>query len=526
MSVDTVFLYHERTKHHFRRYAASLGFLDWDTQPDPFRVFDGARPIPLARALSTERFSFDDLHVPDVRSPAALDADSIADFLRHSLAISAWKAAGRTRWALRVNPSSGNLHPTEGYLVLPETAGISDRPGVYHYRSDEHALEERAVLAEWPFGPGFLVGLSSIHWREAWKYGERAFRYCQHDAGHALCALRFAAALLGWRLTLLAGWPSERIGALLGLDRGVDFPQPREREEPELLAVVTPGPPGGEPAPGVPAAGWRGRANLLSPGHVDWEVIDEVAAASRTPGFPAVPAAGRAEPSRSGRPARDAREVIRTRRSAQAFDPDATMARDAFLRILGRTLPGAHAPFDALPAPPRIHLALFVHGVRDVAPGIYLLPRDPGTLPRLRAALRDDFRFAPVASDPPLLLLREGDVRDLARTLSCMQDIAGDSFFSLGMLADFEGPIRAEGGGAYRRLFQEAGLVGQVLYLEAEAEGVRGTGIGCYFDDPVHEVLGLSGRQFQSLYHFTVGAPVEDSRLTTLPAYGPGPRRA
>jgi len=37
--------------------------------------------------------------------------------------------------------------------------------------------------------PGFiLLGLSSIHWREAWKYGERAFRYCQHDIGHAIAS--------------------------------------------------------------------------------------------------------------------------------------------------------------------------------------------------------------------------------------------------------------------------------------------------------------------------------------------------
>jgi hypothetical protein len=35
---------------------------------------------------------------------------------------------------------------------------------------------------------------------------------------------------------------------------------------------------------------------------------------------------------------------------------------------------------------------------------------------------------------------------------------------------------------------------------------VRGTGIGCYFDDPVHQVFGLQGLAFQSLYHFTVGA--------------------
>jgi len=27
-------------------------------------------------------------------------------------------------------------------------------------------------------------------------------------------------------------------------------------------------------------------------------------------------------------------------------------------------------------------------------------------------------------------------------------------------------------------------MIGQVLYLEAEAQGVRATGIGCFFDDP------------------------------------------
>ena len=64
-----------------------------------------------------------------------------------------------------------------------------------------------------------------------------------------------------------------------------------------------------------------------------------------------------------------------------------------------------------------------------------------------------------------------------------------------------------------------AGLVGQVLYLEAEEASIRSTGIGCYFDDPVHEVFGIFSRDRQSFYHFTVGGPVEDKRLTTLPAY-------
>ena len=54
------------------------------------------------------------------------------------MGLSAWKQYGASRWALRVNPSSGNLHPTEAWIV---------RDGrVCHYAPREHALEERCVL--------------------------------------------------------------------------------------------------------------------------------------------------------------------------------------------------------------------------------------------------------------------------------------------------------------------------------------------------------------------------------------------
>jgi hypothetical protein len=50
--------------------------------------------------------------------------------------------------------------------------------------------------------------------------------------------------------------------------------------------------------------------------------------------------------------------------------------------------------------------------------------------------------------------------------------------------------------------------------------GIRATGIGCYFDEPVHEVFGIRTEGFRSLYHFTFGGPVEDPRLQSHPAYG------
>ena len=159
--------------------------------------------------------------------------------------------------------------------------------------------------------------------------------------------------------------------------------------------------------------------------------------------------------------------------------------------MLARVMPRADrdlcqrpTPWDALPWGPTIHLALFVHRVNGLAPGLYMLVRDPAKVGSLRRATHQQFAWTspPCCSeDLPLFLLQEGDARQLAAQVSCHQHIAGDSAFSLGMIAEFESSLRRNGPWFYRRLFWETGVIGQVLYLEAEATGVRATGIGCFF---------------------------------------------
>jgi hypothetical protein len=160
--------------------------------------------------------------------------------------------------------------------------------------------------------------------------------------------------------------------------------------------------------------------------------------------------------------------------------------------------------------------------VDGLTPGLYFLVRDTRKLPFIQQAMNSELTWtiAPgCPNDLSLYWLLDGDARKLAVQVSCHQDIAGDSAFSFGMLAEFEGALRARGAWWYPRMFWEAGLLGQVLYLEAEAAGVRATGIGCFFDDPVHEIIAVKELAMQSLYHFTIGGPVEDRRLRTLPPY-------
>jgi hypothetical protein len=216
--------------------------------------------------------------------------------------------------------------------------------------------------------------------------------------------------------------------------------------------------------------------------------------------------------------------LIRQRRSCQALDGQTAVAADAFYRMLDHLLPRpAVPPWDVLSWSPQLHPAIMVHRVIGLSPGLYLLERNAGIHDRLRGALKPAFLWERTASCPEhlrLYCLMRGDLQRTAQMVSCHQDIAADGAFSLGMIADFAQTIRGHGAWWYRRLFWEAGVLGQVLYLEAEAAGVRGTGIGCYFDDAFHDLLGLTGNEFQDLYHFTVGGPIEDHRLMTISPYG------
>jgi SagB-type dehydrogenase family enzyme len=556
--IDCVIRYHVQTKHHFNRYARALGYLDWANQPDPFRRFEGA-PLVSLPLLSPDEDpvspAYEAIYQPGAVACQPVNVRSLSRFFEFALALSAWKKAGESEWALRSNPSSGNLHPTEGYLVVPQIDGLDLKPGLYHYAPKEHGLELRAefsveqvtcLLA--PFPPGaFLFGVTSVHWREAWKYGERAFRYCNHDAGHAIGTARIAAATLGWNMVLLDGVEQNTVALLLGTHRTDDF-QDVEPEHPDCLAVMWP-PENVKRNDGTmplflesaavkdlaECTTWHGKANCLSRDHgVHWDIIDEVAHASWKASSeqcllscsPSVANDASRETNDAGL---SAGQIIRQRRSAVSFDGKTSISSSTFFRMMQMVMPRSDRPqlerpmpWDVWPHDPTIHLLIFVHRVNSLKPGLYFLVRDPQKLLFIQQSMNPELTWTPAPGCPedlPLYWLLEGDAKKLAAQVSCHQDIAGDSAFSFGMLAEFEGRLREGGAWWYPRLFWESGLLGQVLYLEAEAAGVRATGIGCFFDDPVHEVVAVKGLSLQSLYHFTIGGAVEDGRLMTLPAY-------
>lgn len=570
--IAQVLKYHNQTKHFFTNYARGPHGLDWANQPNPFRRYVSSPLLSLLHFPVENNQDSTSVSAPlyhslfnSLPSPKPISKSSISQLFYDSLALSAWKTTGFSTWSLRVNPSSGNLHPTEAYIISPAVDSVCDSAFVAHYAPKEHSLELRAKIPD-TFLPSFfpsnafLIGVSSIFWREAWKYGERAFRYCNHDVGHAIAAISLAAAELGWDVKLLDGLGSKELERLMGLgiyqgfripDKPIKGKFPEiEFEHPDCVLVVFPN---GvidfnvnykELSLAIMEFGnleWIGNPNSLSKKHVCWDVIYTTAEAVKKPlkiddRFLVDKFQSSGVCSEGSYKGFSAREIIRKRRSAVDMDGVTQIERDTFYQIMLHCLPSGCGsgekqkrqlalPFRALSWDAEVHAVLFVHRVVGLPKGLYFLVRNEDHLDELKKSTRAEFKWEKPEGCPvdlPLYELARGDCQQIAKQLSCHQDIASDGCFSLGMVAHFEPTLHSKGAWMYPRLFWETGVLGQVLYLEAHAVGISATGIGCFFDDPVHENLGLRGSNFQSLYHFTVGGPVLDKRIMNLPAY-PGP---
>ncbi len=535
-----VFHYHQQAKHAFHRSADGPGYLDWKNQPDPFQRYHGSQLISLPLDTDIAPSLYDSLYYPDNNLTQAFNLKTISSLFRHSMALSAWKQAGESRWALRVNPSSGNLHPTEVYLLSPAIDNFSSTPLIAHYAPQEHGLETRCVLTNpiWKLltedysEPVLFIGISSIYWREAWKYGTRAFRYCHLDVGHALAAISLSAASLGWHCQILENCSTRQLRMLLGLPDN----HKNETEQPDCLIAITqtkikypvlslPD----QAIQQIALCDWQGEANVLSSTSVCWDVINTIAITCEKPTTQLSVANRDIHKEIMRQHAHltvNAQQLIQQRRSAVAMDKQTYIQAEQFYQLISRLMPEqVETPFNLLISAARVQLIFFVHRVEGIKPGVYCLVRDSEILTELKQLMNEQFvwqKLKTCSEKLPLFCLLEGDAKLLSQKLSCQQEIASDGCFSMVMLSQFKKTLQNTGAWLYPQLYWECGMIGQVLYLEAEAMNIQGTGIGCFFDDPVHEFLGLQNMNFQTLYHFTVGGAIHDDRVLTLPAYGTG----
>jgi SagB-type dehydrogenase family enzyme len=486
--------YHEATKHSVESLMRVRRALDWANMPDPFRHYEGVPvldlpadpPMPSIPALELLQGVYGASRVGD--GPAFL-----SQLLFYSAAISASKRVPSTgdTYALRVNPSSGNLHPTEFHFVTRGLTGWPD--GLYHYDPSRHMAEQRGrgtfgvAMAGGPASIVFI--LTSIAWREAWKYGERAYRYCLLDIGHAWEALALSARAIGCDTFAAGSFVDDEVTQMC---------RPSLDEWPMLMISLR-----GESIPvreaeTVKTVWLGGVANLLSKETIAQPLIETIHLATKlTSSESAGPLSAEAAPTGSGEttlppPASTTRSfggIARMRRSALDFLGGAQTISLAQLSAILRS--GTQRSSADLAGTRLIQLYLYAHRVDGLQPGVY--------------------RFWPECAE--LEQVRIGDQRVAAAGLSLGQDLAGNACVAFSMVGDLERAARTFGDRGYRYVHFEAGAIGHRLYVAAEALGLGATGIGAFYDDEVHRHLNLTSKEGQVVYHFAIGYPIPDPRI-------------
>ncbi len=511
--LQMVFNYHETTKHAQQRYARSLGFMDWSTQPNPFRNYNGSQSIELPLSFENKTPPYNLLN-SDLPS-APLVKESLSQLLQFSMGIAAHKESGGSSWAVRCNASSGNLHPTETYLIVPPSILKDDKTSVLHYTPKNHGLEILASFDTkfWTNLPqgSFILALSGITWREVWKYGERAFRYTNLDAGHAWQSIVVSASMLGWKVTRHDTVSDQDIDTLLGLSQEDRF---FEKEHADMLLVISPQ----NINPSLRLEGlieniplkFNGIANKLSPSMQDWEIIPLIEEATASAQI-----AQKSAPSikQEKQVSKESKTVVLQRRSIHTMHKEISLiSKEEFHTLLASVSSSLDAKENSA------HLCLMLHRVKSYEAGLYILVRNERDLEDLKKQMHSDFLWKKTDVEN-LFLLELRDLKMASKSISCSQDIASDGAFSLGMLCNFSAQLQNHGAHRYKELYWECGMIGQELYLQATSLGLSGTGIGCFLDDMMHGLLGIKNNSFEVLYHFTIGRGDVDSRILTKPAY-------
>jgi len=485
--------YHEFTKHSVESLRRTQHSLDWANMPNPFRRYEGVPvldlpadpPVPQALAIEVLRGRAGSTFAKD-------GAAFLSRLMFYSASISASKRVASTGeiYALRVNPSSGNLHPTEFHFCTRDLVEWAD--GLYHYRASSHMAEQRGIG---DFA-GKLVSIStplvfvltSIVWREAWKYGDRAYRYCLHDIGHAWQALTLAARAIGCESFGLGDFLDDRVSESWLLNQ----------DEWPMLIVTLHGPSIPLKKCNSPATIlFGGRPNRLSDEQVSYFQIERVHAATKIHNEAVIPSVAQPTQNRRGEIKLPSPvttdyifgQVVRERRSALDFrGGDESISLPKLATLLAVTKEPLFADFATLRL---VQLYLYVHRVEDLTPGVY--------------------RYWPEHAE--LEKIKQGDQRRVAAALSLGQDLAANACVAFSMIGDFENAARSYGDRGYRYVHFEAGAIGQRMYLAAQALNLRATGIGAFYDDEVQRYLNLNSEQGQVVYHFAVGHPVPDPRL-------------
>ncbi|MCS7142861.1 MAG: SagB/ThcOx family dehydrogenase [Aigarchaeota archaeon] len=499
--------YHESTKHSYISIRSSGHRLDWSNKPYPFKVYLDGERVHLPKELRLPKSSA--LRSITGRSEVMerLDVSSLSGLLFFSYGITRVREYFGERFYFRAAPCTGALYQSELYVVSHNVVGLEQ--GVYHFDPGEFVLTvlrrgdfrwwmREATLDDSVKGCGASVILTSVPWRNAWKYGERSYRHSFWDGGVILANMISVANALGIESKIFVGFVDKRVNDLLGIGgmeesaiavldmkvNGGAATVPRAIEQ--LDSLDLPRLPYSPRELSYPAIVKAFETSALQSAEALREWRARVAEYARSKITDDRLVDMRVEiPSENDRPLH---EVILQRGSTRRFSRR-PIKRGDLETILRCSSSSLNSDFTIKPTLSLLDIYLIVNEVDGLEEGAYFYDR-----------VRDS-----------LVGLKRGRFRTVSRHLCLEQDLGGDASAVLFFMADVREVVKMLGERGYRACQLEAGVRAGRTYLAAYALGLGATGL-TFYDDDVREFFSPHAADKENMMTVAIGVPAYRSQ--------------
>ncbi len=423
-----MFWYHKQTKHSYRSVRSNPNQLSWENQPSTYKNY------------------------PEHYLKYKLDLEREADnFLYHIAGLSAKKTYSEVEYSLRINPSAGALYPNELYFQARGVEGVEN--GIYHYEVSSQSITLLQDINEHegiePYlgykvaMKGYLFLVSAIYYRSAWKYKNRAFRYCLLDGGHLLGSIEASALLKPHALQVIYNLNREKLNRMFGfeeqewfLSAAVVAVPMREREVQAIEFEL----------PFVNGSRTFEKNEMIEQAYAETMLLEGCKKEVRAPKFTYNDS--------------KLKETIFSRRSQRGFQEGA-ITKGQFNYIME----AIHQPVLS-DCDEEVSIYVVLNRVLDMPLGLY---KDGEYL-----------AYGDFAQKAGYLCLEQ-------YTLSTQGAVA---FFLTSKAKN------------YQPLYQKAGIIGHRLYIASNYLGIGCSGIGAYYDD---EVNAFVGNDEMVLYALAIG---------------------
>lgn len=501
-------IYHQSTKYLASDMAAAQTALNWDSQPASCKAYHSENKVELSPYLPLLNNPFTqekiEASTTDEGFPVSLGAISRLLYFTNGVTGILQYPSGQSQ-SLRAAPTAGGLYPTEIYVATRGLSALHD--GIYNFQVKDHSLvpvwegnfwsefKDYCLGHESISHANFIIILTAVFERSAWRYRERAYRRILLDTGHVIGNLFAYADQEGLKPFPIERFIDRSLNRLLFLDsseEGVLFmaavPQKANSEFCHRYALTLCDP---ENQP----AGWTGEEagnqHLLLKLHrassINAEETFKPAYRDRLPQSEFVSKSSKENPLTSewidlvGDPidwGTNIGATILLRRSTRNFTGNA-VSKEALASVMTYATDA-----QRLIDPSLLETYLIIQQVKGLPPGVY--------------------RYYPEKKS--ICLIYAGDFRSQCWHFCLGQHLARDAAALVIHAASLKEAMQRHGNRAYRYLHLDAGYIGQGINLAAIRLGLGVSGIGGFYDDEVNHLLGLSLEKI-IVYITTLGEP-------------------